>query len=522
MQDEPIGLTAFLLRQDQVAAFDKQFPPTAAGALPLAAPLQGYFLPLPSAGSIPRWVTAVDSILEQSPGLNLRAQNPGGLLVVKRDQRTFVVTFGHGWQKLEDEWLERDFGRRVALNSIAKNGLVEIRAEQVFARWHLASDRAPRASAVEEFGVEFDRDLVASVEGVPSDKSLGKTIRGSTNLRLNLPIGLLADVLDKAQKLFASTAYRKHWPEIDNLSPVKEQTLAVQLDAQLDTELASGTAIKKLVLFTPAHRRDEALTADSYVFGRMSKTPATTPYLTVDSWLNHLAKSGEEPSVGTAKQTAVHLMDETKSELKACSVYDCFGCEIGFNGNTYVLSSGTWYEVVPEFLNRINKAVAKIGSPAITLPAWNQIESEGEYNARCAKGSGFLHFDAKSVMFGGGQSKVEFCDVLHPKSQTMVFAKIVSKSSGMSHLVEQVRRTAELCFAADPAFRKELKKVFGKHHPKADSSWLESRPRAGDWSLCLVSLGRPAKTLPFFAKCALVKLTRDLHERGHEISFVNV
>lgn len=47
--------------------------------------------------------------------------------------------------------LERDFGRRVALNSIAKNGLVEIRAEQVFARWHLASDRAPRASAVEEF-----------------------------------------------------------------------------------------------------------------------------------------------------------------------------------------------------------------------------------------------------------------------------------------------------------------------------------------------------------------------------------
>ena len=97
--------------------------------------------------------------------------------------------------------------------------------------------------------------------------------------------------------------------------------------------------IKKLVLFTPTHRRDEALTADSYVFGRMSKTPATTPYLTVDSWLSHLAKSGEEPSVGTAKQTAVHLMDETKSELKTCSMYDCFGCEVGFNGNTYSSST---------------------------------------------------------------------------------------------------------------------------------------------------------------------------------------
>ena len=132
---------------------------------------------------------------------------------------------------------------------------------------------------------------------------------------------------------------------------------------------------------------------------RMSKTPATTPYLTVDSWLSHLAKSGDEPSVSSAKQTAVHLMDETKSELKACSVYDCFGCEVGFNGNTYVLSSGTWYEVVPEFLSRINKAVAKIGSPAITLPAWNQIESEGEYNARCAKGSAELATDLKGDRF---------------------------------------------------------------------------------------------------------------------------
>jgi hypothetical protein len=30
----------------------------------------------------------------------------------------------------------------------------------VFAKWHLASERAPRASSVDEFGVEFDRDLI--------------------------------------------------------------------------------------------------------------------------------------------------------------------------------------------------------------------------------------------------------------------------------------------------------------------------------------------------------------------------
>jgi uncharacterized protein (TIGR04141 family) len=126
------------------------------------------------------------------------------------------------------------------------------------------------------------------------------------------------------------------------------------------------------------------------------------------------------------------------------------------------------------------------------------------------------------IHFGGGQSKFEFCDTLHLKSRTMYFAKIVSKSSGMSHLVEQVRRTSELSFALDGGFRKQLKTVFKKHYPKENSSWLDVRPRADDWNLCLVSLGRPANSLPFFAKCALVKVTRDLTVRGHHVSFLKV
>jgi uncharacterized protein (TIGR04141 family) len=341
---------------------------------------------------------------------------------------------------------------------------------------------------------------------------------------LNVPLASIGKVLDKTEKLFASKAYLKNWPEIDNLSPVRDQNLAAKLDGQLDSELVSGAALKKLVLFTPTHRRDEILAADSYVFGNMTKSPATTPYLTVTSWLNHLAKSGDDASVAAAKGTSIRLLDEAKDELKRCSVYDCFGCEVSLCGRTYVLSSGVWYEVVEKFLERINKSIAEIQSPpaAIGLPSWNQVESEGEYNSRCAKKPGYLLFDAKSIWFGGGQSKFEFCDVLHPESSTMIFAKIASKSSGMSHLVEQVRRTAELCFAPDPAFRRKLRKVFKQHHPKVDSGWLESRPRAADWNLSLVSLGRPAATLPFFAKCSLVKLTRDLSLRGHGVSFTDV
>jgi len=37
-----------------------------------------------------------------------------------------------------------EFGRRVALNSIDPGKLVEVNLEQVFAKWHIARERAPR------------------------------------------------------------------------------------------------------------------------------------------------------------------------------------------------------------------------------------------------------------------------------------------------------------------------------------------------------------------------------------------
>src|SRR5207245_1882267 len=155
--------------KDQVTAFDERFDPASADALALTGGLAGRFVPLPSDQRPPRWVSVVRSLLEEPARLALMSQSPAGLLVVARAGRTFVITFGHAWQRLADEWLERDFGRRVALNLMDKGGLLEIRAEQVFAKWHVASERAPRATTVEEFGVEFDRDLVGAVEGVPKD-----------------------------------------------------------------------------------------------------------------------------------------------------------------------------------------------------------------------------------------------------------------------------------------------------------------------------------------------------------------
>ena len=72
-----------------------------------------------------------------------------------------------------------------------------------------------------------------------------------------------------AHRLSAERSPEKQtWPEIDNVSPVKDADLIVHLEAELDAELTGGHAQRKLVMFTPSPRREEAAIADSYVFGR--------------------------------------------------------------------------------------------------------------------------------------------------------------------------------------------------------------------------------------------------------------
>ena len=522
MIDPKIGLTVFLIKPSHVAALEKALTGPGVGLIPLVPPLDGAFVPIAPIGVEPKWVDAVGSIIQAPIAVDMRSKSPAGLLLIKRPDGTFVVTFGHAWLKLEDAWLERDFGRRVALNAIPKDQVVEIKAEQVFAKWHLASERAPRATSVSDFGVEFDRDLVSVVEGIPKLKpSLGKLVRGGTSLRLNLPLSQLSSVLDDSSALFASDAYKKDWPDIDNINPLRDSLLVSKLELALDAEFASGQAKSRIVMFTPSQRKDETTLADSYVYGRLAASAPTSPYLMFDSWLAYLAKKKLLPTTETAKSSPLHILDE-EGNAKTCSVFDCFGYEISVGGSTFILASGTWYEVVDDFVKRIDGANKKISQPNTLLPAWNGTDDEGAYNIACGNLGPFLNCDAKNIFYGGGSSQLEFCDLVDLNRKTLFFAKIVSKSSGMSHLIEQVRRTAQLLFSVDDSYRKKVIALFKKHHPTAGIQWLKSRPRQGDWNLCMVSLGRPASKLPFFAKCGLAKLHKDLLEQGHAVSFINV
>jgi uncharacterized protein (TIGR04141 family) len=478
--------------------------------------LDGWFHPIEPTRREPSWLQALQPYLGQLNTESLRSEMPAALVLVRRGHQNFLLSFGHSWTLLKTAWLEPDFGRRVALNAIPPSQILELNSEQVFARWHVASERSPRATDFEAFGVALDRDLVAALEGVPSDPLFGGVARGSTSLRVKIHLTTIAHVLDKAAQLFASDAYKKRWPEIDNLSPVIEPAELIELDSLLDAQIQSGAADSNAVLFAPSFRRGDASFASSFIFGRNSKNAWLAPYLQYSFWKQHLADIGLKPSLGVARETKIHMLDTNGDRFETRSVYDCLGYEITKNGEQYVLSSGIWYRAETKFLKGVQRALAALKPSALALPAWDQKSHEDEYNALCSKTGGLVLLDKKIVHYGGAQSKFEFCDFMHIKKRTLFFAKIPSRSSDCSHLVEQVKSTADLLFSPDGGFRSKLKKSLQKIG-MTDVAWLDTRPRSGDWNLCVVLMGKTHDKLPLFARCSLSRLVKYCDERGHPL-----
>jgi uncharacterized protein (TIGR04141 family) len=516
-----IGLSIYLLKTTALSKVQDLF--SSRNAVQLTNGLDGQFIDFPSPSNPPNWFRALSGHLANPGAFNITGQSTAGMILIPRKTRHFVISFGHAWQYLEIPWLEPEFGRQVALGTIPPDKVIEVNSEQVFAKFHAAKERAPRATSIREFGLDSERDLVGAVEGKAADKVFGTVIRGATSLRVSIPINTLGAVLDKSLNYFASTAYRRKYPAIDNLNAISDQTVIDGLDQELDKDLKTGTAKNDAVLFAPSFLRGDATSADGFVLGRLSANPAIAPYLTYGSWERHLSKSGQTPTLATAKTTPVHMIDAAGDSFEKRTVYECLGYEVSSGGKQYVLSSGVWYAADAQFVVSIDSLLAAIGAPAFRLPAWDGKQDEAQYNIACCKGpSGRLLFDRNIISYGPPRSKFEFCDFMDPTKKILFFAKNPSTSSACSHFVEQVHRTIDLLFSSDGGFRSKLKAAIRRTYPGTSVTWLNQRPKPGEWQMCLVALGRKKEKLPLFAKCSVAKLSRDLDRAGHPLMYVAV
>lgn len=210
-----LNVSVYLLKKSKTAEAQQQLEAASTAVYPLIDEIPGgAFIALPADAEAPRWLAPISALLAPGNAPQLQGQSPGAILWAPRGDNTFVFTFGYGHSKVKGEWVEPEFGKIVALSIVTQGQIREVRAEQVFARRHIASERAPRAAAVREFGFEADRDLVTAVEGVPEPAywpAFGTKVRGGVSFKFDLEVAKLVETLDRIIERFDSNDHGV-WP----------------------------------------------------------------------------------------------------------------------------------------------------------------------------------------------------------------------------------------------------------------------------------------------------------------------
>jgi len=215
----------------------------------------------------------------------------------------------------------------------------------------------------------------------------------------------------------------------------------------------------------------------------------------------------------------VICLNHDDKEMYKWNAFRCLYAEIDCKGESFLLSGAKWYRVDPNFVRETDTAFEQIPNCEAEFPEFND-KSEGAYLERLA-GSNQGHLalmDQKNIPYGGGHSKVEFCDLLSSEND-LFHVKRYGQASALSHLFAQGLVSGEL-FLTDERFRKEVNARLPQSH-QFDS---DIAPERGEYRVVFgIISDRPGPLrVPFFSRLNMKHAARRLGAYGYRVAKMKI
>lgn len=415
-------------------------------------------------------------------------------------ERTFLLTFGQGRYLLKPDCCEDRFGLRVTLNSIGENRVRSIDKSTLDTLGLHSRVQTSKESAPSEFGLDVERDLLRAITGTPIDQSLGHTLSGLDSLHANVRVSLLTlrNLLRRYLDQFEKETFKETFPWVDHISAIKSPTLNERLDALMLKAIIENKS-DRCWLTIPEPVEWSRIAGFKYRKG--TRFPLHHD-IGIETFLQDQGIDRAHLTIDQVVGRDILALDGEGTLQYKWSAYRCIYCETEEDGETYLLSSGRWYKVSSDFVGKVNEDFASIPRLEWTLPDYKDA-SEAAYNARVANydASRFALMDQKFVMIGGGQSKIEFCDLLSNEND-LIHVKRYGGAGVLSHLFNQGLVSGE-SFVSEPDFRDKLNEHLPDRQRLSDT---EIRPDAAAYRVVYAIVSREsgsALTLPFFSRLSL-------------------
>ena len=472
-----------------------------------------------SSNRAPSWASFIQSGIKAQLPKMVNSTN-SAVLIVDAENRRFAFTFGFGRNLLNHDCYERDFGLKVALNTIDPENLrsVDVRT---FEELTLHTRRqASRGSSLDTFGLNVTQDLMRSVTGKPRDAAIARVIAGSDGLAIAVEIDFseLGDKCAALLKAYGSQEYKKRFEFIDFLRSERDPKVVEKLNSQLVAKLNKGDLTG--IHCGPPEPIDWE-NFDGFTYGAGKTTPDYSD-IDIEEWLS--SRDHSDPvSIEVLKSTRVGVRSGGSEipQLK-WSLYSCLVFENLSGIELYVLSGGDWFQIASSFVSRVDANIKDLVADSPKLPQAKKNEKEGVYNTRAATEKAFVLMDRKFSRIDG--SSIEFCDLFTPDS-AIVHVKPYKSSATLSHLFSQAVVSAD-SFVDDNDFRKQAKAHIAKVDAKIAGLKPDVRPQSDHFKIVYAIIAKNNGTwplsLPFFSRLNLMNAADHLRRRNFSVSLVRI
>ncbi|HEX3130025.1 MAG TPA: TIGR04141 family sporadically distributed protein [Thermoanaerobaculia bacterium] len=446
-----------------------------------------------------------------------KTHSVGALLFVPAAGRWFALAFGTGRYLLLPSTYEERFGLRVALNSVDEDKLRSIDKKTFEAVSLHAREQASEDSGASAFGLDIERDLLRAVTGTPANAELGKRLAGMDSLKAHIEVDLpaLAKTLERYYIQYLDESYRKKFPWVDHISEVTDKSVIEELEALVVARLRAQD-FKGCWLACP-----EIVDWAEVSGFRFGQSRNHDEYY--DIHLRHFMASVSSPTDvdrDMLKRRRVFCIRDDGRPMKDWSVHECLNCEVDYKGSAFLLSNGNWYRIAESFVEGVNKFVEAIPRFTMSLPAFDD-KNEAAYNTRVAESDSdtFALMDRKEIRYGGGPSKLEFCD-LFTRDRDLIHVKQYGGSSLLSHLFAQGLNSADL-FLGEADFRKIVHDKLPDSHRCFNP--LE-RPHPEEYQVVfgIISQSQGDLWIPFFSRLSLRHACKRLQTLGYRVALAKI
>lgn len=464
------------------------------------------FWKTPPTNNTPKWVRNIFPA-DQDLHEELTTRSIAAVLLIKHSGRLFAVTFGYGRTLLKQELIETRFGLKVVLNRVKPDSLRSVDTKSLDGFLTHNREQTPILSPITSFGIDIEKDFIKAVTGISNEPLLGETITGTDSFFASLEFTLqdYQPVLDSLLAAYNDTRYRDNFEFVDNIEEVPKHQIEA-LDAQLIQKIVEDD--KDHIWLAPPDIMDW----EDHGGFSFKKSGVTYDDIGLDDYLQEMVSDLQGLTVAKLRRDKILKWSASYSvqDVK-WTIYKCLYAEIADGDKRFILSDGRWFEVNEDFVQKTNQYLQDNlddwdGEP---FPAYNSgemaqedqgVKGEARYNRDVAAEQHYTLTDRETIIHGGANSRIELCDLYKP--DLYIHVKRYTRSSGLSHLFNQGKVSAELV-CSDTEFRaKAISKI---QELGGTTSLTGERPDMTGTHIVfgIVSGSRGELRLPFFSQVAL-------------------